>query len=79
VHGVPLVFGPNYEKFKEACDLVESGGAKVVKDELSLTYLLGHLKEDAADRVAMGRLSADYVKANAGATEHIMNVISSEL
>ena len=79
VHGVPLVFGPNYEKFKEARDLIENGGAKVVKDELSLTYLLGHLKEDAADRAAMGDLSAGYVKANAGATEHIMNVISSEL
>ena len=79
VHGVPLAFGPNYEKFKEACDLVENGGGKVVKDELSLTYLLDHLKEDAADRIAMGELSAGYVEANAGATRHIMNVISSEL
>ncbi|MBL0144606.1 MAG: hypothetical protein IPP48_01410 [Chitinophagaceae bacterium] len=36
VYGKPVLFGPVYEKYTEAIDLVESGGAKSIKDALQL-------------------------------------------
>jgi 3-deoxy-D-manno-octulosonic-acid transferase len=32
VYGCPVAFGPKYDKFKEAVDMVRDGGAKVVRE-----------------------------------------------
>lgn len=72
--GLPVVFGPNYGKFQEAVDLVESGGAFPVKDYGSLKTqfenLLGRTEENEA-----GKISREYVLKNQGATDIILNKI----
>ena len=45
--GVPVLFGPNYKKFKEATDLIEAGGAFAVKNQSEFEQTLKHLLEDA--------------------------------
>jgi 3-deoxy-D-manno-octulosonic-acid transferase len=72
--GLPLVFGPNYGKFQEAVDLVESGGAFPVNSFASLKIqfenLLGKSKKNEA-----GRIAREYVLKNQGATDIILDII----
>lgn len=75
VYGIPVIFGPKYQKFKEAKDLIAVGGgfsipnadefASRVNDFLSYPHLL----EEA------GRAAGDFVKNNTGATNKILNDI----
>ncbi|MDF9831225.1 3-deoxy-D-manno-octulosonic-acid transferase [Parabacteroides sp. PF5-6] len=75
VYGIPVIFGPKYQKFKEAKDLIAVGGgfsipnadefASRVNDFLSYPHLL----EEA------GRAAGDFVKNNTGATDKILNDI----
>jgi 3-deoxy-D-manno-octulosonic-acid transferase len=70
--GLPLFFGPTYEKFQEACDLVELGCAFPVtsaKELLSSFAPLFHLEES---RLRVQDSSLDYVHDHSGATNKIM-------
>jgi 3-deoxy-D-manno-octulosonic-acid transferase len=72
VYGIPVLFGPKYQKFKEAKDIIAVGGGFSVSngtsfqekmDEL-LTYR--HLLESA------GQTAGNFVQDNAGATDRII-------
>jgi 3-deoxy-D-manno-octulosonic-acid transferase len=72
--GLPVVFGPNYGKFQEAVDLVESGGAFPVNNFESLKIRFENLLEKIKKNEA-GRISKEYVLKNQGATGKIMDRI----
>lgn len=70
---LPLAFGPNYQRFKEARELIERGGARTVSDaaELKLWF-----EETVCNREAYGlssKASGDYVAENIGATEAVLD------
>lgn len=78
VYGIPVLFGPKYQKFKEAKDLIDQGGAFSVgnADEFAsrmndfLSY--PHLLEEA------GKAAGHFVKNNAGATQKITALLPIE-
>ena len=67
--GLPLVFGPNYQKFKEANELIELGGAKSISNysELEIT-ILSFINFNKS-------IAKNYIKSNAGATDIIISSI----
>jgi 3-deoxy-D-manno-octulosonic-acid transferase len=67
--GLPLVFGPNYQKFKEANELIELGGAKSISNysELEIT-ILSFINFNKS-------IAKKYIKSNAGATDIIISSI----
>ncbi|SMC79720.1 3-deoxy-D-manno-octulosonic acid transferase [Pedobacter africanus] len=70
--GIPVIFGPRYDKFQEAKDLIALGAAKSISnwDELSTAFNeLGKNKE-------AGLIAKDYVNAKTGATDQIVNFLS---
>lgn len=73
VYNIPVVFGPNYQRFNEAKELLILGGGFSVSDysELlsSFDWLLVH--KDA------GQIAGDYVRQRKGATEKIVQGIFS--
>ncbi|MBQ4278596.1 MAG: 3-deoxy-D-manno-octulosonic acid transferase [Rikenellaceae bacterium] len=73
--GLPLAFGPNYHRFKEACDLVAMGGAASIDAYEPLRAWLGGLEADAALRARASRVCADYVADNRGATATILGAL----
>lgn len=73
VYGMPVVFGPNNRKFKEAADLKSAGGAFEVTDARTLADTLTRLTDDAALRSDAGRRAGDYIASNIGATDRITN------
>lgn len=75
VYGKPVLFGPNYKKFKEAIGLIDAGGGISIN---SANELKSHLKNLLADKKNLeetGKSSFDFVQKNKGATEKIMQVI----
>ncbi|MCQ2343743.1 MAG: 3-deoxy-D-manno-octulosonic acid transferase [Paludibacteraceae bacterium] len=68
VWGMPVVFGPNYKKFKEACELIECGGAVSITDIESCGKALdGYIKDNGKAANA----AKEYVSTHIGATDII--------
>ena len=74
--GIPVVFGPRHENFKEAVDLLSAGGAKsfVTFDDFKRILDLW-LSDEKIYTISAG-IASKYVKENAGATEFIIKEIS---
>ncbi|MBC7509031.1 MAG: 3-deoxy-D-manno-octulosonic acid transferase, partial [Ferruginibacter sp.] len=75
VYGKPIVFGPEYEKFAEANDLIDAGAAFSFENALELEALLNKLLNDPVLLKKSGGVAREYVSKNKGATEIIMNYI----
>ncbi len=68
VFGIPVLFGPNYKHFREACALIDAGGGKSVKnyDEFKAA-----MDEALANHETIGKKASDYVESELGATDKI--------
>ncbi|RYF82112.1 MAG: hypothetical protein EOO03_16205 [Chitinophagaceae bacterium] len=75
VYGRPVVFGPVYEKFAEARDLVAAGAAFSIENALELEALLNRLLENDVELKAVSAIAKDYVYGQRGATQQIMEYI----
>lgn len=75
VYGKPVLFGPVYEKFAEARDLIEKEGAFSFKTAIELEALLHKLLTDEKLLKQAGFISKDYVYSQKGATQKIMEHI----
>jgi 3-deoxy-D-manno-octulosonic-acid transferase len=75
VYGKPVVFGPVYDKYIEAVDLVQQGGALVIKTALELEQTFNDLLSDASSYERACIAARNYVYNNKGATESIIQFI----
>ncbi|HET9823707.1 MAG TPA: glycosyltransferase N-terminal domain-containing protein [Chitinophagaceae bacterium] len=75
VYGKPIVFANNYQKYKEAIDLVDCEGAKPFSDAQELIQILYTLINDEEDYRQKCRASKKYVQENVGATGKILDYI----
>lgn len=71
VYGMPVVFGPKYQKFKEARDLVERGGAFSISDDQEFDRVMQRLLNDDQALKSAGAMAGAYIKENIGATDII--------
>jgi 3-deoxy-D-manno-octulosonic-acid transferase len=77
VYGKPVFFGPNYQKFKEARDLINCGGAFSISNEDELKTKMNHLLNDSVQLEISSKASGKYVEENTGATEKIIQFIQA--
>jgi 3-deoxy-D-manno-octulosonic-acid transferase len=77
VYFKPLIFGPAYENFSEAVELIDKGGAFDVEDALELEQQLTELLSDEPLYKEASDIAGDYVKQRAGATNAIMQYIQT--
>ncbi|RYU90981.1 3-deoxy-D-manno-octulosonic acid transferase [Mucilaginibacter terrigena] len=73
--GMPVIFGPKYDKFKEARDLVELKGGFSIDSQDKLNAVAGLLMNDEDTRHASAVIAKNYVEQNIGATEAIRKYI----
>lgn len=73
VYGIPVVFGPKYQKFKEAENLITCGGGFSIDNEAAFTGCMNHFISNPASRRIAGIAAGDFVDKNAGATEKILS------
>lgn len=71
VFGIPILIGPRFEKFREACDLVRTGGIRSVSDAQTFREAILPLLEDREDRHRIGAINRRYVEENRGASIQI--------
>lgn len=75
VYGVPVVFGPVYEKFNEAVELIEAGGATSIENALELEKTLDDFFANAHHITRAGNAAKTYVAFHTGATGKIVETI----
>ncbi len=79
VYGKPVIFGPVYEKFAEAKDLVDCGGAFSINNALELEALLDTLFKDEIKLQRSSAAAKNYVYSQKGATQVIMDHVKANL
>lgn len=78
VYGMPVVFGPNYRKFKEAHDLIAAGGGFSVATPEAFAAQMDEWLTYTEALAAAGECAGSYVQASIGATEQIMCELEGE-
>ncbi|MFZ0281505.1 MAG: glycosyltransferase N-terminal domain-containing protein [Bacteroidales bacterium] len=73
--GIPVVFGPNFKKFREASDLINLSGARSFRTFEEFSRIVDDWLIDTGTYLSSAKSAADYVKRNAGATAMIFNRI----
>lgn len=73
VYGIPVIFGPNFSKFKEARDMIDLGAAFTVADADTLSSKLTELLDNPAALREAGAKAGHYIQSNLGATNKIYN------
>lgn len=79
VFGIPILFGPNYKKFKEAKDLISLNAAFCVESASDFSSKIKKLIENEEIRIKSGQNSRIYVVENIGATNKIYEKISQNI
>lgn len=72
VYGMPVVFGPKFDKFKEAKELIANKGGYTIKNYEEMSHLFDRFMTDKDFLKETGCIAGNYVSANAGATEKIL-------
>jgi 3-deoxy-D-manno-octulosonic-acid transferase len=70
--GLPVIFGPNYKKFREAVDLTALGGAFPIQQYEQLKQILNKLFADNVFLSKSAKTAKMFVSGNIGATEKIL-------
>ncbi|MGQ0829591.1 MAG: 3-deoxy-D-manno-octulosonic acid transferase [Bacteroidota bacterium] len=73
--GLPVIFGPNYQKFTEAKELINLGGAFSVEDSNDLGKTIQLLNDKAVLQTA-SHIAKHYVQSRVGATDKILDSLS---
>jgi len=75
VYGKPVVFGPVYDKYIEAVELVQHRGALVINTALELEQTFNELLTDNDSYQSACEAARNYVYTKKGATESVMKYI----
>ena len=73
--GLPVAFGPNYRKFKEARDLVTLGAARSIANYDELGAWFTPLRDNEEFLQKTSRIAKDYTTRHQGATNIIVKTI----
>ena len=73
VYGIPVIFGPKYEKFKEAVELNACGGGFAISNANQCHAILDKLIGDEQALKEAGTAASNYIENHTGATRQIYN------
>ncbi|MEG1617608.1 MAG: glycosyltransferase N-terminal domain-containing protein [Bacteroidales bacterium] len=75
VYDIPVVFGPNYQKFREAKELIAAKGAFSIANAAEFKALMAQFEQEQAFLKSAGDTAGYYVAHNSGATSHILEAV----
>jgi 3-deoxy-D-manno-octulosonic-acid transferase len=76
--GKPVVFGPNFSRFKEANELARLGGAFPIHDYRELSEVVSRLLTDSELCDRSGEICMKYVEDRTGVTRNILDHICGD-
>ena len=68
VYGIPVIIGPNHQRFAEAVALIANGGCKNIENAEDFSVIMDDFLENPAHIAQAGSAAGDYIHQNAGAT-----------
>ena len=75
VYGIPVLFGPNNQKFREAQALKACGGSFEYQDDASFAAIMDKFITSSEELQKAGQAAGNYINANAGAADKCFNAI----
>lgn len=75
VYSKPVIFGPEYDKYIEAIDLINEGGAFSIGSAIELEQCINTLLQDNNFYNKTSAIAGNYVQQQAGATQKTINWI----
>ncbi len=75
VYGVPVIIGPNHQKFREAEMLLHLGGCFEITSSDTFAMTMKLLTGNEESRQKAGKAAGNYIMSNAGAADKIFNSI----
>jgi 3-deoxy-D-manno-octulosonic-acid transferase len=78
VYGRPVIFGPVYEKYREAAELLEAGGAASINNALELEQVLDDFLKNHDAYINSCEAARKYVFENSGAVKKILDYIQEK-
>src|SRR5574344_596059 len=75
VYGIPVLFGPNNQKFREAQALKACGGSFEYQDDASFAVLMDQFIQNPETLKKAGEAAGNYINANAGAADKCFRAI----
>lgn len=79
VYNIPVVFGPNFKKFREAHQLIELGGAYSIHNKESFVSLMDEFIEYPEVLKSAGDCAGNYVAHNAGVVDKVLGIVGKNL
>lgn len=77
-YGIPVVFGPNFDKFQEAKDLIDIEAARSISNAKEFQITADTLFKNNTDRIQKGKKAKEYVFSQGGATQKILDYLSKK-
>lgn len=78
VWNVPVIFGPNHEKFQEALELITCDGGIPIKGSEDFVQAMTTLTEQPKELKRRSDTAGQYVKSHSGAASKILSAISTK-
>lgn len=75
VYGIPVLFGPNNQKFREAQALKACGGSFEYQDDASFAAIMDNFITNTEALKKAGEAAGNYINANAGAADKCFKAI----
>lgn len=75
VYGIPVLFGPNHKKFKEAKDLIAVGGGFCIHSMAEFEDKMNEFITQPEVMQAAGKAAGNFVASQVGATDKILSDI----
>ena len=75
VYGIPVIFGPNHQAFREALGLISANGGFPIANANDYDSIISRFMANVDALSDAGRCAGAYVKDNSGATEVIFSAI----
>jgi len=79
VYGKPLIFGPRYEKFVEAVELVERGAAFIIDSDITLLNRIDFMNQFQFVLNGAGKDAKNYIETHQGGTDIILQALKPYL
>jgi 3-deoxy-D-manno-octulosonic-acid transferase len=75
---IPIMFGPEHKKFREAIDLINENGAMTFDSYTEFSNILDKWLADELFYLKSAKVALDYINKNTGATDKILKEISQK-
>ncbi|MFT4071882.1 MAG: glycosyltransferase N-terminal domain-containing protein [Dysgonamonadaceae bacterium] len=79
VYGIPVIFGSNYQKFREAVELIKAKGGFSIQDEHQFNQLVDSLLNNRDLLLSSGKNASEFVNRNTKAVDKVMTELSKNL